>query len=370
MLSFGHFASLTIPPSHHSAVRRWLGTGPYWLGQLLLWVPLSLGSDFVLTLARGHSLDWHSVVSSLAFALEMIVGTHLSRGILLSLRRRPRSARFLILAGCACLPLCAVVAAGLGLLLSRLLYGAEAFVLENLFHNTFSLAYVATEYSAFWIAGYVALTFLHGLHLAETARLRSEAAAKEAELGAIKAQINPHFLFNSLNTLRALLPREQAVPREAITMLADLLRAALTVQASPSIPLHQELATVDAYLALEQLRFEERLRVRRSIAPDCLAHPVPPFALQTLVENAVKFGIGSRSAGGEIGITIAAHPGHLLLQVTNPGRIAASSDSTGLGLRNTRRRLEHLFGDRARLTLVQSEPDLVTAELRLPSSAA
>ncbi|MCX6934311.1 MAG: hypothetical protein NTZ29_16775 [Verrucomicrobia bacterium] len=127
---------------------------------------------------------------------------------------------------------------------------------------------------------------------------------------------------------------------------------------------------MDNYLALERLRFEDRLTVHRTIESAALAWPMPPFLVQTLVENAVKFGIATREAGGAITLDAAVKNGFLHLRVLNPGTIDGAAASTGLGLKNARSRLDLLFGPRATLTLAQASPDLVVAEVRLPPLAA
>lgn len=370
MTTLRQISALTIPPARISSAQFWFGPKLYWLAQIAVWGLVVGSADIVVGIISNGCFRWTAVLSSFCFSLEMIVGTHLSRWVILSRRRTSRSVGQLMLAAIGCIPLCALATSAVGLVLGFLFRNVDDLPLSERLGYALPLLYFGATYSVFWLAAYTSWTFLDAYHSAEEARLRSESLAKDAELIAIKAQINPHFLFNSLNTLRALVPREHDVPREAITKLADLLRAALTVQANSTIPLRKEFETVDAYLALEQLRFEERLQVHREIAPDSLDQPIPPFALQTLVENAVKFGIGSRAEGGEIRISIVPQPSHLQLRVSNPGRIATDSSSTGLGLRNTRRRLTHLYGDKARLDLTQSEPDRVTAELQLPIAPA
>ncbi|MBI5691466.1 MAG: histidine kinase [Verrucomicrobia bacterium] len=205
-------------------------------------------------------------------------------------------------------------------------------------------------------------------------QLRLATHVKEAELRALKSQINPHFIFNSLNSLRALIDEEPARARQAVTQLANLLRYSLQSGQLETVPFEDELRIVNDYLALEQVRHEERLRVRLDVAPETLALPIPPLLLQTLVENAVKYGISTRPEGGEIGILARREQGSLRLQVTNPGELAAGaglprSGSTGLGLRNAAERMRLLFGDRARLELRAAEPRLVVAEAILPLTA-
>jgi signal transduction histidine kinase len=197
-------------------------------------------------------------------------------------------------------------------------------------------------------------------------QLRLVASVKEAELRALKSQINPHFIFNSLNSLRGLIDENPDRARQAVTQLANLLRYSLQSGQLETVPFEDELNTVNDYLALEQVRHEERLRVRLDIAPGALGLSVPPMLLQTLVENAVKYGIAPRREGGEIAIIARCERDHLRLQVTNPGTLAAGGGSTGVGLRNAAERLGLLFGAQATLVLREDPPGCVVAEVILP----
>ncbi|MDB6093265.1 MAG: signal transduction histidine kinase, LytS [Verrucomicrobia bacterium] len=198
--------------------------------------------------------------------------------------------------------------------------------------------------------------------------------AKEAELRALKSQVNPHFIFNSLNSLRALIDEDPSRARQAVTQLANLLRYSLQSGQLETVPFEEELRVVNDYLALEQVRHEERLRLRLDIAPETLQLPIPPMLLQTLVENAVKYGISTRPEGGEIAIIARREHDSLRLQVTNPGAIEspiaragrAGPASTGLGLANAANRLRLLFGDQATLQLRPGQFGNVVAEAIIP----
>ncbi len=232
-----------------------------------------------------------------------------------------------------------------------------------------------------WLNGMVSLIGWHcvyffyhlfdRLNRSEIERLRLASTVKEAELRALKSQVNPHFIFNSLNSLRALIDEDPARARQSVTQLANLLRYSLQSGQLETVPFEDELRVVNDYLALEQVRHEERLRLWLDIAPDTLALPVPPMLLQTLVENAVKYGISTRPEGGEIAIIARCEGGALRLTVTNPGEVAtaattARATSTGLGLHNAAERLRLLFGERATLQLWAETPSLVVAEAVLP----
>jgi two-component system, LytTR family, sensor kinase len=217
-----------------------------------------------------------------------------------------------------------------------------------------------------WSAVYLSYQFQKSLQEVEVDRLRLDAAVKESELRALRHQVNPHFLFNSLNALRSLIDENDVRPREAITQLAELFRASFQKVDRQLITLRKELETVDAFLSLQKLRHQDRLQVKMQLDSLALDELVPPFALQTLVENAIKYGIDSSTKGGLIVCTAEVHSEIIVLTVRNPGSLAGRTASTGIGLRNLQERLHLLFGSAAGLRLLNSRPDEVTAEIRIP----
>jgi signal transduction histidine kinase len=217
-----------------------------------------------------------------------------------------------------------------------------------------------------WLCVYFFYHLFDRFNRSEIERLRLATSVKEAELRALKSQINPHFIFNSLNSLRGLIDENPDRARQAVTQLANLLRYSLQSGQLETVPFEDELRTVNDYLALEQVRHEERLRVRLDVAPGVLNLSIPPMLLQTLVENAVKYGIAPRREGGEIAIIAWCEHGQLRLQVTNPGTLAAGGSSTGVGLRNAAERLQLLFGAQATLDLREGPPGWVTAGVVIP----
>jgi signal transduction histidine kinase len=222
-----------------------------------------------------------------------------------------------------------------------------------------------------WLCLYFCYHAFDRYNVSELERLRLTASVKDAELRALKAQVNPHFMFNALNSVRALIDEDPTRARQAVTQLANLLRYSLHSGALETVPLEDELQVVKDYLALEQVRHEERLRVRLEISPEALTLPVPTMLLQTLVENAVKYGVSPLPAGGEVGVVARRLRDRLELEVSNPGRLQADGEaggagSTGVGLRNAAERLRLLFGDAAELRLFQRGPDTVVATVALP----
>jgi hypothetical protein len=204
--------------------------------------------------------------------------------------------------------------------------------------------------------------------LLEAETLRLELLAKEAELRALQSQVNPHFFFNSLNSVRALMYEDVDNAANMIDRLATLMRYTLMSTFNDCVPLHHELDAVRSYLAIEQIRFEERLRMHFEIEPGLAEVKIPPMTLQTLVENAVKYGVERRTEGSEIRITARNVDGCATIEVANQGKLLANSSSTRLGVNNARKRLELAKGAQSSLNL--SEQDgWVRATLTFPLAA-
>jgi two-component system, LytTR family, sensor kinase len=179
--------------------------------------------------------------------------------------------------------------------------------------------------------------------------LRAESEAKEARLSALRYQLNPHFLFNSLNAASTLVLQGKAsAATRMLAQIGELLRTALDNDTSTEIPLSQELAFVEQYLAIEQTRLGDRLRVSTAISSDTLDAIVPAMLLQPLVENAVRHGVAPVIEGGTIAIEGVTRDDRLWLTIRNSGPRSIenrSSASKGIGLANTAERLKTLYGD-------------------------
>lgn len=199
-----------------------------------------------------------------------------------------------------------------------------------------------------WMSVWLGVQSLHRWRMGEIAKWRAEAAARELELQVLRAQINPHFLFNALNNLRALINEDPARAREMVSRLSNTLRHTLQHSAKARVPLADELAVVRDYVALEQLHHEERLQVSWQVDPATAGASLPPMLLQLLVENAIKHGIARTPGGGVVAITLTREGPRLCIEVDNPGQWQpGSSDSTGLGLAHLRERLKRAGGDGA-----------------------
>lgn len=222
----------------------------------------------------------------------------------------------------------------------------------------------------------------HGLVYARRMREREELLAR-AELRHLKAQLHPHFLFNTLNAISAYVRAEPDTAVQMIARLSTLLRHALQRAGTQEVSLEEELSIVAAYVDIEQLRFDDRLRVVWQVAPDTLGATVPHLLLQPLVENAIRHGLAPLSRTGTVEIRTERRGASLHLSVRDDGvgmdaaRHAASmlpspiarddlTASSGVGLRNTQARLQQLYGDAHRLTLDAREPQGLDVSIILP----
>jgi two-component system sensor histidine kinase AlgZ len=203
----------------------------------------------------------------------------------------------------------------------------------------------------------------------ELAAEKARQAALRAELAALQARTNPHFLFNSLNSVAALIDEDPALAEKAVLELSRVFRYALDGSRRPHVALDEELAAVRSYLSVEALRFGDRLRVSYEIAPDTAAHPVAPLLLQPLVENAVLHGVAGRRDGGTIAISARRAGDELVLAVSSPLPDAPTPGGSGTALADLRARLALTHGDRARLDAGPAGGDF-QATLHLPWEAA
>ncbi|GGH76523.1 histidine kinase [Filimonas zeae] len=200
-------------------------------------------------------------------------------------------------------------------------------------------------------------------------KMRLESLVKELQLKTIKAHINPHFIFNALNSIRALVDENPARARTAITELSNLLRSSMQAEKQETTPLERELNIVKDYLALEHIRFEDRLRVEYDIDEDTLDQPVPPMMLQTLVENAIKHGVSKQVNGGLIRIISDFRADHHELIVQNTGKLNGSGgagNGDGFGLASTNNRLRLLFGSKASFEIKDIDENTVEAKIIFP----
>lgn len=332
----------------------------YWSCQVVGWgAYAAMGVSMV---AEQVGWSFHLVAGYALFALYSIALTDVirraikRRGILNQMRPRTVGLLFLAAVGLAAVQsflVCAVDLAFQGR--SSMLLAHRSYVL--------SLFFSVTGADCLWLLFYVALTAPRRYRERE---VRLQLALREAELRALEAQIHPHFLFNCLNSIRALVVENPAMAQDLLTRFANILRYNLNRDLEHTVPLAREMEVVSDYLALEAVRLEDRLRVQVAIDPDAGKVRIPPMLLQMLVENALKHGIARLPAGGDLVIRATVEKDSLAIEVVNTGKLAESQpQNTQVGIQNTRDRLRILYGERASFVL-QNRDGEVAATVLIP----
>ena len=218
------------------------------------------------------------------------------------------------------------------------------------------------------LAVHYALLALETAREAERHRLELEVLNRDAELRALRAQLDPHFLYNSLNSISALTATDAAGARRMCLMLGEFLRNTLNLSTRDRIPLADELALAERFLSIEQVRFGSRLQIERRVDDSASACRVPPLLLQPLVENAVTHGIAGLLEGGTIHLGVSRDDGRVSIVLENPcDADRPRPREGGLGLENVRRRLDATFG-RAASMQTRADTGRFRVELQLPCS--
>ncbi|MEO0404680.1 MAG: histidine kinase [Bacteroidota bacterium] len=220
-----------------------------------------------------------------------------------------------------------------------------------------------------WNTLYFGFHYFNNLRQAEINNLKLKAANTEMELLNFKNQMNPHFMFNSLNSIRALIDENPTKAKEGVTLLSVLMRNSLKLGKNQLVPLQEELELVRKYLTLEKMRFESRLSYSFSIPESLNGITVPPLILQTLVENAVKHGIAKLRDGGEISVEVVRNSHDVQIQIANSGKYlpkpASSKEevesSGGIGLKNSKERLRIIYGREDLLSIEQQGEQVITS---------
>lgn len=236
--------------------------------------------------------------------------------------------------------------------------------MQRLFFSSFNAMWLLLV----WNMIYYIYHYVERSRKQELDKLKLEATVKALELKTIKSHINPHFIFNALNSIRALVDENPERARRAITELSNILRSSMQAEKMETVPLKQELDIVKDYLALEHMRFEERLKIEMDIDEDTLNQPIPPMMLQTLVENAIKHGISRQINGGIVKIISDFKENHHELIVQNSGTLNgfASSNHEGFGIKSTQDRLNLLYQGKAKFQIRDFGEGMVESKIIMP----
>jgi LytS/YehU family sensor histidine kinase len=223
-----------------------------------------------------------------------------------------------------------------------------------------------------WSTLYFGIKYARLFREMRESALKSAAMAHEAQLKMLRYQLNPHFLFNTLNAISTLILEQQTeLANRMVTKMSSFLRYSLDNDPMQKITLRQELEALKLYLDIEKVRFEERLNLNLDVSEDSQRALIPSLLLQPLVENAIKYGIVQSEGGGRLRIAAKVFAGDLLIELTDDGPGIQLVDgkpppSNGVGLRNTRERLVELYGNRHSFRLSRTDPHGLTIHIRIP----
>lgn len=336
----------------------------YWIAQVVGWLV------YVLIVGVFNQLNGNEITQELLFSLLSIyfIGlsiSHFYRGIIVKLNWMGLSVSHLI----------PRVFIGV-ILFGIIVYFAQTIVLEVLIAESNFSFEMADAFPKIinwsllfllWSLLYFLFHFINNYKKEEIKNLKWEAARNEIELNKIKSQLNPHFIFNSMNSIRALVDEDPQLAKNAITQLSNVLRNSLMIGKKKLIPLSDELKIVDDYLSLEKTRFEEKLTIIKNIESNTENFLVPPLMIQTLVENGIKHGTSKLAEGGVVEIQSKLENEFLRIMIYNSGFYDVNNTpETGFGLLNTKQRLQLLFGNKAKFT-IENENNRVKTMLIIPN---
>jgi sensor histidine kinase YesM len=332
----------------------------YWWCQIGGWASYWV---FMMVVAYTYNQnDLKSVVERTFYVLTGLLITHLLRAFILSFKWLQYSLDRLIWRLLLALAFCS-----LAIILLLDFYNIFFHFLSEK-EKSFQLFHFLSVYLLLliWTLIYILWHYFQKDQQYKMDQLKLEATVKELELKTIKSQLNPHFIFNALNSIRALIDENPSRARNAITELSNILRNSMQAEKVETVTLENEISIVKDYLALEHIRFEERLQVQYDIEPDTLELPIPPMMLQTLVENAIKHGISKEVSGGIIYISSRIKGMNHEITVENTGHIESDMNEAGFGLQSTRQRLEILFGKGASFEIINKADKKVEARVLMP----
>lgn len=341
----------------------------YWKCQLIGW---SVAALYWATIGfMGTQFSWGlAVIHFLCDLLIYISLSHLFRNFSVRNRWHALSIQALVF---RLIP-SVIVLGGLFMLLTI----GKNYLVRYLFQPEFTDTF-AEQLQRFWLTTFVTGVRLmsiwvlayYGYHLAmreinavrESARLT--AIAKDAAFNNLSAQLNPHFFFNALNSIKALVIENPTKARRAIDLLSDLLRTSLYQKESVLITVEEEMQLVNDYIELEKIRFEKKLQVNILIAEELCKLMILPLSIQVLVENAIKHGIAKRKEGGTVVIRLERDQETLKVTVEGPGKLN-NEQGAGVGLKNLRERIALQFGSKGSFQISPLNEDTVSASFLIP----
>lgn len=340
----------------------------YWISQVTGW-SFFIGINLFI-ISSFEQVVWQRVLVWIFLGLLGIIFTHILRGIIrknnwLNLPLKNTIPRILTSSIVAAIIIYALVFAAS--------YVAGTFKQDE--YNSARLISGTLNISILvllWNLIYFVIHYMENYKKKEIESLIWEAAVKDFELKTLKSQLNPHFMFNAMNSIRALIEEDPDSAKVAITKLSNILRYSLQMERLERVPLEDEIETVKSYLDLEKIRFEDRLKYKLDIDRSTQKIEIPPMMIQTLVENGIKHGVAKRTEGGEIYLKSKlisnSNGSKLKIEIRNSGHFNEEQlkSSNGFGVSNTKHRLNLLFGDDAHFTIKNENENIVLAEIEIP----
>lgn len=336
--------------------------GLYWTLQILGWTAYGLLNIYLAYL--GERLSTQQAIGQLILVPFYITITHLYRNFII---RRGWLKVIIQKLAVKVLIACFV----LSIINYAFLFGISSFL--GLLDPVFDLNPIVIFLS---ILANLILYFLWSLvyfmyHYVENYNrsLKYDAAMNEIELNNLKSQLNPHFIFNALNSVRALVDEDPVKAKKAITQLSNILRNSLILDKKRLINFDDELNTVIDFLALEKIRYEERLTIEMNMDANSYKYQVPPLMIQTLVENGIKHGISNLTHGGVLSISTQVEDGkHLAIFIRNSGvfKLDRRRKTKGFGIENTKQRLKLIFDKEASFSIKNESDGVVITTVKVP----
>ena len=340
----------------------------YWISQITGW-NLFIGINLFI-ISSFEEVTWQRVLVWIFLGFLGIVFTHVIRGVI-------RKKNWLNLPLKNTIPRILTASIITGIIIYALVFAASylagTFKQEEYNFARLVAGIINTSILILlWCLIYYVVHYMENYKKKEIESLIWEAAVKDYELKTLKSQLNPHFMFNAMNSIRALIEEDPESAKVAITKLSNILRYSLQMERMERVPLEDEIETVKNYLDLERIRFEDRLKYKLDIDRSTQKIEIPPMMIQTLVENGIKHGVAKRTEGGEIQLkskmlTTSNGP-KLKIEIRNSGHFSEEQlrNSSGFGVSNTKHRLNLLFGDDAHFSIVNENGNTVLAEIEIP----
>ncbi|MGQ0828391.1 MAG: sensor histidine kinase [Bacteroidota bacterium] len=338
--------------------------GLYWICQLGGWLFFVLLQSLFFKLSNAFNTN--VAISQFILFIFGIAISHLYRDVIIKLN-------WLKLTALQLIPRVIIATILFATLLEYSQYGVELLLnisgnkhidTVNVVTNILNLAFLFF----FWSLIYFLFHYIENYKKAEIANLKWEASINEIELNKLKSQLNPHFMFNAMNSIRALVDENPGKSKDAITQLSNILRTTLQMGKNKVIDFDEELKVVADYLALESVRYEERLKTSMQIDSQSKNFQVPPLMIQTLVENGIKHGISKLTQGGILEIKTTVEKDLLKIYIRNSGQLKDTQSDSGFGIKNTLQRLQLLYGKAASLKISNQDGTTVLTELIIPKN--